>query len=363
MNMEDKNAFVLQGGGALGAYQAGACQNLLENNIEPNWLIGISIGAINSSIIAGNKPEDRINNLISFWETISKKNNISTSLQINPFLDNSFKKLFSEIDTHKIVLEGQNGFFKPRNTIFNFLNNFNKYNNKDFEELSYYETNELKETLLKFVNFDIINSKKIRLSLGVVNVKTGEFQYFDNLKEKITAEHIMASGALPPAFPAIKIKNEYYWDGGISENSAIKKILEEKLINNWNVYQIDLWRNKHNLPNNFDELNQRIRDIQFSSNNKEIDLLLKERKEEKENLIKLLNDIPDNLRNTDYYKKIEEKILTGDININRIIYQGMEHETKDRTHQFNKQLIQEHWLNGYNDMLKLLNKKTNNLKK
>lgn len=346
--MDNKIAFVLQGGGALGAYQAGACQALIEKNIHPDWLVGISIGALNSAIIAGNKPENRIAALADFWKTISSEDSMVEQIHnINPFMTDGFRKMFSSIDTQNTILKGQSGFFKPRKNHFSLVG---KMLNHNMEELSYYDTSPLKETLLKFADFDLINSSNIRISLGVVKVETGQFLYFDNTKEILTPEHFMASGALPPGFPAIKINNEFYWDGGIANNSAIDKLLEEDLQENWTAYQIDLWRNEYDLPTNFDQLTQRLRDIQFSSKNKLVDSNILQRQQKKDDLKLLLQNVPEDIKTTDYYKSLFNLSQQGDIDIKRIIYQGMNHETKERPYQFGITTIKEHWENGYNDM-------------
>lgn len=346
--MNNKIAFVLQGGGALGAYQAGACQALIEHNINPDWLVGISIGALNTAIIAGNKPENRIAALAEFWKTIASEDSVVEQVHhMNPFMLDSFRKMISSLDTQNTILKGQSGFFKPRKNQFSLVG---KMLNHDMEQLSYYDTSPLKDTLLKFVDFDLINSGSIRISLGVVNVQSGEFSYFDNTQEVLTPEHFMASGALPPGFPAIKINNEYYWDGGIANNSAIDKLFEENLKDNYTAYQIDLWRNEYNLPNNFDELTQRLRDIQFSSKNKLVDSHIQQKLQQKEDLKLLLQSVPENIKHTDYYKNLYSLAYEGNIEIKRIVYQGMNHETKERPFQFGITTIKEHWENGYHDM-------------
>lgn len=353
--MDKKTGFILQGGGALGAYQAGACHSLFEKNIHPDWLVGISIGALNTAIIAGNKPENRIQALNNFWTTISSENGIVEQVQnINPFMTESIRKMLSGLDTQKTIIDGQKGFFSPKRLAFNLLG---KFSPKGFDDLSYYDTSELKETLLKYVDFDLINKGNIRVCLGVVKVESGEFIYFDNHKEILTPEHFMASGALPPGFPAIKINNEYYWDGGISNNSAIDILKTEQLKDNWTIYQIDLWRNEHELPNSFDELTQRLRDIQFASHNKEIDLFLEEKRKEKNHLKFILSSVSEDVKETEIFKEMLLKANLGDIEIKRIIYQGMEHETRERPYQFGLTSIKEHWENGYIDMNNLLKTK------
>lgn len=346
--MKNKTAFVLQGGGALGAYQAGACHALLEKGIEPDWLIGISIGALNTAIIAGNKPENRIQALFDFWRTISSENSVVENMQyINPFMTDTMRKVLSGIDTQATIMKGQKGFFTPKTNMFSLVG---KMTNQEVDKISYYDTSELKETLLKYVDFELINKGDIRISLGVVKVDTGEFMYFDNQTDVLTPEHFMASGALPPGFPAIKIDEQYYWDGGIADNSAISKMIQEPLKDNWKVYQIDLWRNEYEVPTNFDQVNQRLRDIQFASKNNYVDNYIMKRNEEKENIKLLLEQIPDTIKETEYYEKILAIVQEGEIEIKRIIYQGMDHETKERPYQFGITTIKEHWENGYNDI-------------
>lgn len=346
--MNHKTAFVLQGGGALGAYQAGACHALIERDIQPDWLIGISIGALNTAIIAGNKPENRTKALSQFWKTISSEDSIVEHMQnIHPFMTDEVRKMLSGIDTHATIMKGQKGFFSPNKTNFGLIV---KLKNQNIEKLSYYDTSELKETLLKYVDFDLINKGDVKVSLGVVNVETGKFMYFDNSKDILTPEHFMASAALPPGFPAIKINGSYYWDGGIANNSAISRMIEEPLKDNWQVYQIDLWRNEYELPTDFDQLNQRLRDIQFASKNQEVDTWLIKRKLEKENLSLLLESMPESIKETEYYKTVLATTEEGTIDIKRIVYQGMDHETKDRAYQFGITTIKEHWQNGYNDI-------------
>lgn len=348
--MNDKTAFALQGGGALGAYQAGACHALIEKGINPDWLVGISIGALNSAIIAGNKPEDRIKALSAFWKTISSEETVVDHIQnISPFMTDSMKKMLSGIDNQTTILKGQKGFFKPNKSPFSLLG---KLINQNIDKLSYYNTSELKETLLKYADFDLINNGKVRVSIGVVEVESGEFMYFDNTKEKLTPEHFMASGALPPGFPAVKINDKYYWDGGISNNSAITKFIQEPSKENWKVYQIDLWRNEYQLPQNFDQLNQRLRDIQFSSKNNEVDNLISKRNLEKESIKALLENTPESLKESSYYKNLLNIVEEGTIDIKRIVYQGMDYETKERPYQFGINTIKDHWENGYHDMQK-----------
>lgn len=212
----DQTIYLLQGGGALGAYQVGVCQGLLEYGCEPDWLIGTSIGAINASIIAGNEPANRIPKLKEFWHRISSPFPCSDETH------NLLQQWQNFISSQWTVFLGQPGFFRPR--ILNPLSYF-----VALHQMSFYETSELRETLTDLIDFDLINQKQIRLSLGVIEIENGSPHYFDNMQQRIGPEHIIASAALPPGFPAVEIDGKYYWDGGISAIAPIQAVVKENL--------------------------------------------------------------------------------------------------------------------------------------
>jgi len=206
----DRVALVLQGGGALGAYQAGVYQALHESGIEPDWVSGVSIGAINAAIIAGNVPDQRLSRLRTFWELI-------TDRKIWPFTPDGdiFRKARNATSSWMTMIGGQPGFFEPRvpGPWLSFTG--------AQTATSYYDNGPLRETLLQLADFSIINSQAIRLAVGAVNVLTGNFVYFDNAREPIEPEHVMASGALPPALPMMKIGTDHYWDGGSHQHAGV----------------------------------------------------------------------------------------------------------------------------------------------
>src|SRR5579883_913390 len=215
----DKIVYLLQGGGALGAYQAGVCQALLEHQCEPDWVVGTSIGAINASIIAGNEPQDRIAKLKEFWNMVT----VPVPEFIGPENNMLVLQSFNYWVAQWILMYGVPHFFKPKYiTPSLFINNTP-------DKISFYDTTELRTTLEKVVNFKLINQKRVRLTLGAVRIRGGLDVHFDNTKQIIGPEHIMASSALPPGFPAIKIDGEYYWDGGVSSNTPFSVLLEEKI--------------------------------------------------------------------------------------------------------------------------------------
>src|SRR5215813_9680580 len=250
---------VLQGGGALGSYQAGAYQALCHFDFEPEWIAGISIGAINAAIIAGNEREKRIERLKEFW------NMVSQPVPWNPVIPGDrARSLFNETSAAIIATFGVPGFFMPR------FPPAPLWPPGSTDALSYYDTAPLKKTLERLVDFDRINDLQMRLSVGAVGVTSGNFTYFDNyefkkLDKKIGPEHIMASGALPPGFPAVVIEGEHYWDGGIASNTPLDYVLEGERSRDLIIFQVDLFSARGDLPNSLLEATEREKDIRFSS--------------------------------------------------------------------------------------------------
>src|SRR3954451_9713974 len=250
---------VLQGGGALGSYQAGAFQALCRSGFEPEWVAGISIGAINSAIIAGNEAAKRVDRLKEFWDMVS------SPVSWNPVTSGErARSLFNETSAALIATFGVPGFFTPR------IPPAPLWPPGSPGSQSYYDTSPLKKTLENLVDFDRINDLKIRLSVGAVGVTSGNFKYFDNfefkkLGKKIGPEHIMASGALPPGFPSIVIEGEHYWDAGIASNTPLDYVLDAETDRDLLIFQIDLFSARGDLPTSLLEATEREKDIRFSS--------------------------------------------------------------------------------------------------
>ena len=253
-------ALLLQGGGALGAYQAGVYEALIEHGIEPTWIAGISIGAINSAIIAGNPREHRVEKLRAFWELVSDAGDGGFSHYWSSMLNGDMLRGFAnQWAAGSIASNGVRGFFTPR-----FPPPFLSAPGET-AATSWYDTSALKTTLEGLVDFDRINRKETRFSVGAVNVETGNFAYFDNETDTIRAEHIMASGALPPAFPAIEIDGEYYWDGGLVSNTPLDWVLSSRSDLDTLVLQVDLWSARGDLPADLASVAVRMKEVQFSS--------------------------------------------------------------------------------------------------
>src|SRR6195952_4064480 len=254
-----QRVLVLQGGGALGSYQAGAFQALCHAGFEPEWIAGISIGAINSAIIAGNAPDKRVDRLKEFWDMVS------SPVSWNPIGPGErARTLFNETSAALIATFGVPGFFTPR------VPPAAVWPQRSPQSQSYYDTGPLRATLERLVDFDRINDLKMRLSVGAVSVTTGNFRYFDNVEfkqqgRKIGPEHIMASGALPPGFPSIEIEGEHFWDGGIASNTPLDYVLDAEVDNDLLIFQVDLFSARGPLPISLLEAAEREKDIRFSS--------------------------------------------------------------------------------------------------
>src|SRR5262245_4856707 len=250
----DRIALVLQGGGALGAYQAGVYQAMHEAGIEPDWVSGVSIGAINAAIIAGNPPHRRLRRLQVFWDRITER-------KVLPFTPDGdvFRKARNATSSWLTLMHGQPGFFAPRvpNPWLSFTG--------AQSATSFYDNGPLRETLGSLVDFSMINDRTCRFSVGAVDVLTGNFIYFDNSVEEIGPEHVMASGALPPALPMVKIGTDHYWDGGIVSNTPLQHLLDQDDSLNTLVFQVDLFSARGVLPRDIQEVMARHKDIMYSS--------------------------------------------------------------------------------------------------
>ena len=243
---------VLQGGGALGAYQAGVYQALHEAGVEPNWVIGTSIGAINGAIISGNEPGKRLEQLTRFWEMVQGRR-FGDFAGLWPALAGAFAQLGT-------YTQGIEGFFKP-----NPQAAWGVQTPVGVEKAAFYTTEPLRDTLHERVDFKCINAGRTRLTLGAVNVRSGEMRYFDNRDEKITAEHVMASGALPPAFPAVRIGESSYWDGGIYSNTPIEAVLDDKPRRDSLIFAANMWHPHGPEPDTIAQVLARYKDIQYAS--------------------------------------------------------------------------------------------------
>jgi len=339
----DRVALVLQGGGALGAYQVGVYQALHEAGLEPNWVCGVSIGAINSAIIAGNPPERRLERLRIFWERITARK----VWHYTPDGD-IYRKARNIASSMMTSTLGQPGFFKPHE-VSPWLSPAGART-----ATSYYDTSPLKQTLLELVDFDLINARKIHFAVGAVNVLTGNFLYFDNKKELIEPEHVMASGALPPALPMVRIGTDHFWDGGIVSNTPLQHLLDQDDRLNSLVFQVDLFSARGVLPRDIHEVLSRHKNIMYSSRTRHNTDIYKRMNNLKADLYKALSKIPED-RLSDKERETRDRLahLPG-ITILHLIYQQKAYEGDSKDYDFSATSMRDHWQSGLEDTRRTL---------
>jgi NTE family protein len=335
----ERQVLVLQGGGALGAYQAGVYEALHDGGHDPAWLAGISIGAINAALIAGNPPEHRVERLREFWE-------LATSRVTAPalFVSEAIRPWFRELSANLTAATGVPGFFAPR-----LLPPLLQQPGTS-AALSFYNTAPLRSTLERLVDFDRINSGHIRMSVGAVHVTTGNFVYFDSARQRIGPEHIMASGALPPGFPPVEIEGELYWDGGIVSNTPIQYVLDEEPREDLLVFQVDLFSARGEAPRNLIEAAGRERDIRFSSRTRLNTDTSLELRRVKALLRKLIADTPSEARSDPDLQEIEAFSQDNAVTVAHLIFRPRGHYSSSKGYEFSRIAMLEHWKAGMEDV-------------
>jgi NTE family protein len=346
----DEIALVLQGGGALGSYQAGVYEGLAQVGVHPDWIAGVSIGALNTAIIAGNAPENRVQALRGFWNSICRPLDWFGRLGVWALpgfaLHDLSRKWASGWAACRALAEGQPGFFAPR-----FPLPMAGLGKKSPNAVSYYDTGALKATLLAFADFDRINDGDIRVSVGAVNVRTGNLAYFDNTKMRLEPEHFMASGALPPGFPAVEIDGEYYWDGGLVSNTPLTEVLRDTEHKDTLVFQVDLWSASGNPPGDFLDVTERTKDIQYSSRTRAITNMIGDRQRHARLIKELLAYVPPDVLKTDPLLRLAEEAADGSaINVVHLIYRNKPYEGHYKDYEFSIDTMEEHWQSGLEDI-------------
>jgi NTE family protein len=405
-------ALLLQGGGALGAYQGGVYQALSEARLHPDWVAGISIGAINSALIAGNPPELRVDRLRKFWELVTMTPlwggaaQLATAGKQGPmhdFIDqtttvaaaiaamslalvsskplaehaDNLREFWKQTATNALssspsdlavfaargdiarglanqmsaglaLLRGAPGFFAPRLPI-PWLQPAGT-----LEATSYYDSAPLKATLERLVDFDRINAGEMRFSVGAVNVSTGNFAYFDNSTHTIGPEHVMASGALPPGFPAIEIEGEHYWDGGLVSNTPLHWVLESEPRRDMLAFQVDLWSARGAFPRNMAEVSTRQKEIQYSSRTRANSDRFKHTQRLRSALSRLLQKLPEDLTDSPEAAVLSAAASHKVYNLVQLIYRSKHYEGDSKDYEFSRSSMEEHWRAGYHDTIRTL---------
>jgi NTE family protein len=344
MPAQAQRVLVLQGGGALGSYQAGAYQALCHNDFEPEWIAGISIGAINAAIIAGNPREKRVERLKEFWEMVSPPapwNPLASGERVRTY--------FNETSAALIATFGVPGFFTPR------FPPAPLWPQGSPQSQSYYDTAPLRATLERLVDFDRINDLQTRLSVGAVSVTSGNFKYFDNfefkkLGKKIGPEHIMASGALPPGFPSVEIEGEHFWDGGIATNTPLDFVLDEEVENDLLIFQVDLFSARGPLPVSLMEAAEREKDIRFSSRTRMNTDKNKQVHNTRKALRELMAKLPEELRKDPSVEILCKAAKENTVTVVHLIYRSKNYESSSKDYDFSRVGMVEHWGAGARDV-------------
>ena len=346
----DLIALVLQGGGALGAYQAGVYEELANTAYQPDWIAGVSIGAINAALIAGNPPARRIERLSAFWHLVSSGMGPSPDkLSATPWLK-AYSEMakprgaFNQFSALWSAMLGIPGFYNPR------IPPAMLQPEGSPGALSIYDTAPLRATLEELIDFDLINSKKVRLSVGAVNVRTGNSEYFDNFDRIIGPEHIMASGALPPAFAPVEIDGQAYWDGGIVSNTPLQYVLDMRGKKSLLALQVDLFNARGEMPVNLAGVQQRQKDILYSSRTRYNSNMVAEIANTRNAIRDLLMKLPKNLKDDATVRQLTEAIHVAPADIVHLIYRQASYELESKDYEFSRVSVLEHWQAGERDM-------------
>jgi NTE family protein len=344
----ERIALLLQGGGALGSYQAGVYQALAEADLHPDWVAGISIGAINSALIAGNPPEKRVERLREFWETVSESPLGIPYFKSVELSNQLVHQLVNQARAMGILWFGAPHFFAPR------LPPPTVWPPGSPDKASYYDNTALKATLERLVDFDRINAGHMRFSVGAVNVRTGNFICFDSTVHRVRPEHVIASGSLPPGFPATEIDGEFYWDGGLVSNTPLLWVLDSQPRQDTLAFQVDLWNARGAAPLDMTEVEVRHKEIVYSSRTRAATDHYKNAQRLRCALANLLKQVPEAFRNSEDAKLLEQEADDKVCNIVHLIYRARSYEGIAKDFEFSRRTMEEHWRSGYDNAVRTL---------
>jgi NTE family protein len=333
-NLQGQVVLVLQGGGALGAYQAGVYQALHKAGVEPDWIIGTSIGAINASLIAGNSAEHRLERLEEFWNRIEYR---------HPWTAwPSWTGVSDQLSYLATIAGGIPGFFRPNLPAF-----LGSQVPLGINGAGFYSTMPLRETLDELVDFQVINDGRPRLTVGAANVHTSMMRYFDSRETPLRAEHIMASGALPPAFPAVEIEGQHYWDGGILSNTPTEVVFDENPRRNSLIFAVHLWNPTGPVPTNIWEVLNRQKDIQYSSRIASHITRLQQTHCLRHVINQLVKHLPEDQRKNAVVKELASYGCTTRMHVIRLLAPRLDAESHIKDVDFSPSGIRMRWDAGY----------------
>ncbi len=338
----ERVALVLQGGGALGSYQGGVYQALAEADLQPDWVSGISIGAFNSAIIAGNPPEKRVERLRHFWETVCQSPlGIPFSRYFN-LSDDWTHEAVNLARAWNILMFGAPNFFAPRPPPAVMFPG-------GVHRASFYDNTPVRTTLAQLVDFDLINQGRMRFSVGAVDVASGNFIYFDTTTHRIGVEHVVASGSLPPGFPATEVDGRHYWDGGLVTNTPMQWVLDSRPRRDTLAFQVDLWPARGALPKDLIDVEVRHKEIVYSSRTRAATDQYKTAQKVRNALSTLLGKLPPELRDAEETKILAQHADDKVCNVAHLIYRSKRYEGYSKDFEFSRRTMEEHWAAGYRD--------------
>lgn len=348
----DSVALVLQGGGALGAYQCGVYEGMHAAGLRPDWFAGVSIGAINAALIAGNAPEHRVARLREFWELVCDPAGslawpAAAIRDMLAWLPESAERSSwaSSMSAMAALLQGQRGFYDAR-AASPFL-----FQDGSPAATSFYDTAPLQATLERLVDFDRINDDHgIRLTVGATCVRNGNFVYFDSSETRIGPLHILASAALPPAFAPVAVDGELYWDGGLVSNTPLEHVLDARPRRDTLVLQVDLWSARGPLPLTMSDVLERMKDIQYSSRTRHGTDTVERLQHLRSALNTLISKLPAGALDAGLQAALEPWLNDRVFNVIHLIYQAKSHEEQFKAYAFGRIAMEEHWASGQRDM-------------
>ncbi|RUW38022.1 MULTISPECIES: patatin-like phospholipase family protein [unclassified Mesorhizobium] len=344
VSSQRQTVLVLQGGGALGAYQAGVYQALVEGGIEPDWVIGTSIGAINAALIAGNEPQDRLPRLREFWDGVSRSSPIDEFFRMMVP-----SNIFANMGT---LTRGIPGFFEPNPSALFGINR-----EVGVENASYYSTDPLKRTLGNLVDFDYLNRRHTRLTVGAVNVNTSELRYFDSSQMPLSAAHIMASGALPPAFPAVCINGEPYWDGGVYSNTPIEVVLDARPRRDALIFAVNMWQPRGSEPKSIWQVMGRQKDLQYASRGRS-HVARQEQLHRLRHVVREMGKlVPEERRDDPMFKELASYGCPSVMHLVRLLSPRLHGEDHTKDIDFTRSGIRTRWQAGYEHGQRVLSEK------